>query len=57
MSTSRAVFDRISCAIGWRTLSEVMATIRPQPRSCIGGAAAFVMATTDMRLRFTASRY
>ncbi len=54
MAPARAVFDRISVPIGWRTATEVMATTRPQPAVCMAGTAALHMATTDSRLRSSA---
>ena len=50
VAPARAVLDRISCGIGWRTASDVMATTRPQPCACIGATAALHIATTDSRL-------
>jgi len=41
----RAVLERISAGIGWRTATEVIATIRPQPRSRISGTACRQAAT------------
>ena len=40
MAPALAVLERINCAIGWRTLSDVMATTRPQLWSCIAGTTA-----------------
>ncbi len=51
MAPARAVLERISSGIGWRTATDVIATTRPQPRSCIAGTAALHIATTDIRLR------
>ena len=51
VAPARAVFDRMRPAMGWRTAIDVMATTRPQCRSCIAGTAALHMATTDSRLR------
>ena len=55
VAPARAVLERISSAIGWRTATEVMATTRPHPAACIGGTAALHMATTDIRLRSSAA--
>ena len=54
MAPARAVFDRISDGIGWRTDTDVMATTRPQPAACMSGTAAWHMATVDSRLRWRA---
>jgi hypothetical protein len=48
--------DRISVPDGWRTVIEVIATTRPQPRSAIAGTAARHMATVDSRLSSIAGR-
>ena len=55
VAPARAVFDRINVPIGWRTEIDVIATTRPHRRSRIAGIAALHMATTDSRLRFSAS--
>ena len=54
VTPARAVLDRISCAAGWRTVIEVMATTRPQPRAAIAGTAARHIATVDSRLSSSA---
>ena len=54
MTPARAVFDRIRPAMGWRTEIDVMATTRPQPRSCMGGTAAWHSATVDSRFSCSA---
>jgi len=43
VAPARAVLDRISPAIGWRTATEVMATTRPQCWACMAGTAALHM--------------
>jgi hypothetical protein len=55
VAPARAVFDRISWAIGWRTASEVIATTLPHPCCCIAGTAALHIATTDIRFRSIAA--
>ena len=40
VTPARAVFERIRLAIGWRTESDVMATMRPHCCCCIIGIAA-----------------
>ena len=57
VAPARAVFDKMSCAIGWRTASEVIATTRPHRRSCMPGTAALHIATTDIRFRSIAAGY
>ncbi len=54
MAPARAVLDRMSPSMGWRTEIEVMATTRPQPRDAMEGTAARHMATTDSRLSSSA---
>ena len=54
VAPARAVLDRMSPAMGWRTEIEVMATTRPHPRACMRGTAAWHRATTDSRLRSSA---
>ncbi len=54
VAPARAVFDRISCAIGWRTESDVIATTLPHRWTCIAGTAALHIATTDIRFRSSA---
>ena len=51
---ARAVLDRMSAGLGWRTVTEVMATTRPQPRSAMAGTAAWHMATVDSRFSSSA---
>jgi hypothetical protein len=55
VAPARAVFDRISWAIGWRTDSDVIATTRPHRCACIAGTAALHIATTDIRFRSSAA--
>ena len=57
VAPARAVFDRISVGIGWRTEIDVMATIRPHLRDCIAGTAAWHIATIDSRFSSRAGRY
>ena len=40
VSPARAVFERISPAIGWRTAIDVIATTLPHRCSCIAGTAS-----------------
>ena len=54
VAPARAVFERMSVPIGWRTEIEVMASTRPQPRSHMAGTAALHMATTDSRFSSSA---
>ena len=54
VAPARAVLERISVPIGCSTEIDVMATTRPQRRSCIGGTAAWHMATTESRSRASA---
>ena len=55
VAPARAVLERISWGIGWRTATEVIATTRPHPCACIGGTAALHIATTDIKLRSMAA--
>jgi hypothetical protein len=41
-------------AAGWRTVIEVIATTRPQPRPAMAGTAARHIATVDSRLSSSA---
>ena len=50
MTPARAVLDRISEPMGWRTDTDVMATTRPSPCSHMPGTAAWHMATVERRL-------
>jgi hypothetical protein len=54
VTPARAVFDRISSAMGCRTEMEVIATTRPQPWSHRAGTAAPHIATVDSRLSSSA---
>ena len=57
VAPARAVFERISSAIGCRTATEVIATTRPHPRSCIEGTAASHIAITERQLSSNAATY
>ena len=57
MAPARAVFERISPSIGWRTDTDVMATTRPQPCSRMAGTAAVHIATVDSRFCSSAGPY
>ena len=57
MTPARAVFDRMSEPMGWRTDTEVMATTRPHPRSHMAGTTARHMATVDSRFSSSAGAY
>ncbi len=54
VTPARAVLERMSVGDGWRTVMEVMATIRPQPCSTRPGTAAWHMATVDSRFSSSA---
>ena len=54
MTPARAVLDRISAGIGWRTDIDVIATTRPHPRSHMAGTAAWHIATVDSRFSSSA---
>jgi hypothetical protein len=56
VTPARAVLDRMSEAAGWRTVIDVMATTRPQPRPTMAGTAARHMATVDIRFSSRAGR-
>ena len=51
VAPARAVLERMSVGMGWRTDTEVMATTRPQPAACIGGTSSVHMPTTESRFR------
>ena len=46
VTPARAVFERMSVAIGWRTETDVIASTLPQPCACIAGTASRHMAMT-----------
>ena len=54
VTPARAVFERMSPAIGCRTDTDVMAATRPQPWARMAGTAAMHMATVDSRLSSSA---
>ena len=57
VAPARAVFDRISCGIGWRTAIDVIATTLPHCRSRIAGTAPSHIAITDRQFSSSAARY
>ena len=57
MSPERAVFDRISPAIGWRTPTDVIATTLPHCCSCMAGIASLHIAMAARQLSSNATRY
>src|SRR6266436_2275515 len=51
VTAARKAFDSTRFAIGWRTVMDVMLTIRPRPDASRSGSAALVSRTVLMRVR------
>ena len=57
VTPARAVFDRISVGIGWRTAIDVIATTLPHRCACIAGTASLHIAIAERQFSSNAAWY